>query len=253
VFTEFALMIRKGIGVFQDYYQSTLLKNYTASDISWIGSLELFIMLAGGLIVGRLYDIVGPRPLILVGTFFHIFGLMMASLSTSYYQLILSQGICSPIGICCLFSPATNCAISWFLKKRAFAVGIVAAGSGLGGVILPIMVNKLIPKVGFGWAMRIVAFLQLGLLVLANLTVRSRIPPRPLPLNAKKFFSPLTEKTFVLLIAASFVYYLGLFLPINYIQFQAVQYGMNPSLAIYIIPILNIGRYNSTSPFLRTE
>jgi MFS family permease len=172
----------------------------------------------------------------------------MASLSTTYYQLILSQGICSPIGICCLFSPATNCAISWFLKKRAFAVGIVAAGSGLGGVILPIMVNKLIPEVGFGWAMRIVAFLQLGLLIFANLTVRSRIPPKPFPLNAKKFFSPLTEKTFVLLIAASFVYYLGLFLPINYIQFQAVQYGMTPSLAIYIIPILNVGRYICSTP-----
>lgn len=194
-----------------------------------------------GLVVGRLYDIFGPRPLILVGTFFHIFGLMMTSLSTTYYQVILSQGICSPIGICCLFSPATNSAISWFLKKRAFAVGIVAAGSGLGGVILPIMVNKLIPQVGFGWAIRIVAFLQLGLLVVANLTVRSRIPPNPFPLNANKFFSPLKEKTFILLITASFVYYLGLLLPINYIQFQAIQYGMNPSLAIYIIPILNIG------------
>lgn len=36
-----------GIGVFQDYYQSTFLKAYTASEISWIGSLEVFIMLAG--------------------------------------------------------------------------------------------------------------------------------------------------------------------------------------------------------------
>lgn len=179
--------------------------------------------------------------MIFVGTFFHVFGLMMASLSTTYYQLILSQGICSPIGICMLFSPATNCAISWFLKKRAFAVGIVAAGSGLGGIIMPIMVNKLIPEVGFGWAMRIVAFLQFALLIIANLTVRSRIPPRPQPLSAKKFFSPLTEKKFVLLIAASFFYYLGLFLPINYIQLQAIQYGMRLSLAIYIIPILNVG------------
>jgi hypothetical protein len=41
---------RTGIGVFQDYYQLTFLKDYTASDISWIGSLELFIMLAGVII-----------------------------------------------------------------------------------------------------------------------------------------------------------------------------------------------------------
>ncbi|TLD27993.1 major facilitator superfamily transporter 1 [Venturia nashicola] len=229
------------IGVFQSYYQLTYLHDYLESDISWIGSLGVFIMLAGGLVVGRLYDMFGPRPLIFAGTFFHVFGLMMASMSTKYYQFILSQGICSPIGICLLVSPATNSAISWFFKKRAFAVGLVAAGSGLGGTILPIMINKLIPQVGFGWAMRIAAFLQLALLILANLTVRSRVPPRPKPLNTKRFFSPLTEKSFVLLIAGSSVYYLGLFLPINYIQHQAIRYGMDSSLAIYIIPILNVG------------
>lgn len=53
-----------GIGVFQDYYQSTFLKSYTASDISWIGSLELFIMLAGvssyNLFLVVLYEVTVP-------------------------------------------------------------------------------------------------------------------------------------------------------------------------------------------------
>jgi hypothetical protein len=36
-----------GIGVFQSYYQTHQLKQYSASDISWIASLELFIMFSG--------------------------------------------------------------------------------------------------------------------------------------------------------------------------------------------------------------
>lgn len=36
-----------GIGIFQDYYQSHQLRNYSPSAVSWIASLELFIMFAG--------------------------------------------------------------------------------------------------------------------------------------------------------------------------------------------------------------
>lgn len=39
-----------------------------------------------------MYDNYGPRYLVLVGSFLHVFGLMMASLSTKYYQFLLSQG-----------------------------------------------------------------------------------------------------------------------------------------------------------------
>ncbi|OCT47776.1 hypothetical protein CLCR_03725 [Cladophialophora carrionii] len=43
------------IGVFQDYYQSHQLKEYTAQEIAWIPSLEAFMMFIGGLWVGRVY------------------------------------------------------------------------------------------------------------------------------------------------------------------------------------------------------
>lgn len=88
-----------------------------------------------------------------VGAFLHVFGLMMASLSTEYYQIILSQGICSPLGICCIFTPAIACITTWFRQRRGLALGIVAGGSSLGGVFLPIMLNRLIAQIGFPWAM----------------------------------------------------------------------------------------------------
>ena len=36
-----------GIGIFQDYYQGHQLKEYSPSTVSWIASLELFVMFAG--------------------------------------------------------------------------------------------------------------------------------------------------------------------------------------------------------------
>lgn len=41
----------------------------------------------------------------MAGTFFHVFGLMMASISTEYYQILLSQGVCSAIGASAIFQP----------------------------------------------------------------------------------------------------------------------------------------------------
>ncbi|KAL4912928.1 hypothetical protein BDW62DRAFT_206079 [Aspergillus aurantiobrunneus] len=42
------------------------------------------------------------------GSLLHVFGLMMASLSTEYYQFILSQGICSPLGPSSIFNASIN-------------------------------------------------------------------------------------------------------------------------------------------------
>ena len=172
-------------------------------------------MLFCGPFVGKIFDDYGPTYLLLIGGFLHVFGLMMASISKKYYQFLLSQAICSAIGASMVFYPAFTCVSTWFLKKRGAALGMVAAGSSLGGVILPIMVVRLIPEVGFGWAMRICAFLILALLVFANLTVRSRIPPTKRPFSAMAFIRPLKEPTFTLLTAAIFFFYCNLLYPSN--------------------------------------
>lgn len=93
------------------------------------------------------------------------------------------------------------------MKKRGLALGLVVAGSSIGGVIFPIMLIHLIPQVGFGWAIRICAFVILALLAWANLTLRSRIPPSKRPFRLKAFISPLGELPFALLTAAVFFFY----------------------------------------------
>lgn len=166
----------------------------------------------------------------------------MTSLATKYYQFILAQGICSPIGIACVFYPAVTTTTSWFLRRRALALGIVVAGSSLGGVIFPVMLPKLISEVGFPWAMRIAAFIILFLLIIANFTMTSRTPPHPHPLVLKSFVSPFAEAPFLLFTIGSFFTFLTIFVPINYLNLQGEQLGMPVGLADYLLPVLNAVR-----------
>ncbi|KAL0255002.1 hypothetical protein SLS55_009527 [Diplodia seriata] len=227
------------IGVFQEYYQTHQLSQYSPSTISWIPSCEAFMMFFGGPIIGKLYDNYGPRWILLVGSFLHVFGLMMASLSSQYYQFILSQGIVSAMGASAIFYPAMSTNATWFFRRRALAFGLMAAGSSIGGVIFPIMVSHLIPQVGFPWTMRICAFLILFLMLIANLTIKSRIPPTPKPLAPIEFVLPFKEMPFLFLTIGSFLFFMGMFLPINYLIVQATAEGMSARLAGYLIPILN--------------
>lgn len=55
-----------------------------------------------------MFDRFGPRWLILVASFFHVFGLMMTSLATEYYQIFLAQAVCSGLGVAALFIPSKS-------------------------------------------------------------------------------------------------------------------------------------------------
>ncbi|KAF7594357.1 hypothetical protein BBP40_009592 [Aspergillus hancockii] len=231
--------IRPGIGVFLDYYKSHQLRDLPTSTVTWITSLEIFMMFFGGPIVGVFFDNFGPRWVLIAGTFFHVFGLMMVSISNEYYQFILAQGVCSPIGTSAIFHGCLTSVSTWFRRRRALALGVTTCGSSVGGVIFPIMVARLIPIVGFGWTMRICGFLSLGLLVIANCTVQSRLQHKRKPFRPFDFVRPLRELPFVLTTAGTFCVYWGLFLPFAFIPTQAERYGMSSYMSSWLIPILN--------------
>ncbi|KAK0383945.1 hypothetical protein NLU13_8036 [Sarocladium strictum] len=227
------------IGIFQAYYEENQLRSYSSSTISWIPSTESFMMFFCGPIVGKMTDYYGPRVPILIGSFLHIFGLMMMSLAKNYYQIFLSQSVCSAIGCSFLFFPTVTAATTWFLRHRALAIGIMVSGSSVGGVILPIMVNRLVGPLGFGWTIRVTAFMLLGIIIIANLTIKSRLPPSKRPFALKDFFTPFMEPAFALLALGSFFTYVGGFIPFNFIIVQARANGMSAGLAGYLVSIIN--------------
>ncbi|KAF5677190.1 monocarboxylate transporter [Fusarium heterosporum] len=248
------------VGVFQKYYVSGPLKDYDSSAVSWITSVESFFMVFCSAIFGRIFDMYGPKYLLWFGTVIYVFGLMMVSLSSEYYQFFLSQSIVASIASSAVFNACMSSIITWFYKHRAAAFGIMVSGSSLGGVILPIMMDKMIKSVGFPWMMRTVAFMFLFLLGIACLTVKSRLPPRPKPFVFMEYLSGLRELPMLITVIGFFFFMWGMFLPFNYVLLQAEAAGMSENLITYLLPILNavsilgriipgiiadrIGRYN---------
>ncbi|KAH9229789.1 hypothetical protein K456DRAFT_569296 [Colletotrichum gloeosporioides 23] len=227
------------VGVFQAYYLEGPLREYPSSTVSWITSLQVWTMTFMGALFGHLYDSYGPKYLLYGGTIVYVFGLMMTSLSTQYYQFILAQSLVSSIGSSAAFNACMASVTSWFFRRRGAALGIMVSGSSLGGVILPIMMSKMIPQVGFPWAIRTVAFLFLFLLSIACLTVKSRLPPRPRPFVLQEYLDGFRQPAFAITIFGLFLFFWGMFLPFNFVILQARAQGMDENLVIYLLPIMN--------------
>jgi MFS family permease len=226
-------------GVYQTYYQSHLLSNESPSTIAWTGSIQGFLVGAASIVCGRLIDAGHARTLVIVGTFLLTFGMMMTSISTEFYQVFLAQGVCTGIGTCCMFVPSVAVVAPYFSKKRSFAIGIMATGSSLGGVVYPIMVRQLIQKIGFPWATRIIAFTILGLSMIPCVLLKSRLPPRKS--GALIDYPSLRERTFILYTIGAFFGFLGIYIPVFFVQSFAVKIGLDTNLAFYVTSILNAG------------
>ncbi|KZF19209.1 MFS general substrate transporter [Xylona heveae TC161] len=227
-------------GAFQSYYEDELLRHVSSSDISWIGSLQACLLLIIGVATGPLFDAGYFYVLLSVGSFLVVFGMFMTSLCTEYWQLMLAQGLTCGLGSGCLFIPSVAIVSTYFTTKKSFATGIAASGSGLGGVIYPIVFARLQPRIGFGWATRVIAFLMLGMLLGCLAVMRVRV----LPPQKRRLLEPraFLELPFTMFTVAEFFGFMGLYIPFFYCTaYAAKNTGMSHNLSFYMLPIINAG------------
>lgn len=225
-------------GVYQTYYETELLSDHSPSSISWIGSFAAFLLLIVGVVTGPLYDAGYFRHLLYVGCFLTVFGLMMTSLCTEYWQVFLAQGLVLGLGSGALFIPSVAIVSQYFDTKKALATGIAAAGSSIGGVIYPITFHRLQPQIGFAWATRVLGFISLGTLLIPLLVMKVRLRPsakRPLV-----DWSALKEPPFLYFCAANFFGFMGLYTPFYYLPtYSVAKAGLTAEFSVYTIPIAN--------------
>ncbi|KAH8924272.1 MFS general substrate transporter [Atractiella rhizophila] len=242
-----------GWGACQNYYSTHQLSDKNQSDISWIGSLQLAFLFFGGVISGRLFDAGYLHVLMGIGTILSSLCFFLTSICTEYWHFILCQGLGMGIGFGILFIPAVSCISHWWKGRRGLALGVMMTGSSIGGIIFPIMFNKLFhSSIGFGWAIRAAALVELVVLMIANVTLKARLPPRKkghfIQLSALKengarftlcFKSTEFVTEFVLLFGGCFFVLLGLYVPIFYLETFAQKAGVSPTLVEYVLPIFN--------------
>ena len=118
-------------GVFQTYYVFISLSNKTPSQISWIGSLQAFLLVFVGVLSGPLMDKGHFYILNVLGSFFVVFGLIMTSLCEEFWQIMLAQGVTVGLGCGLLFVPSAAIIGQYFVRRRALASSVASIGSGL--------------------------------------------------------------------------------------------------------------------------
>ncbi|KAJ7347890.1 MFS general substrate transporter [Mycena albidolilacea] len=230
-------------GVYQDYYVRTFLPTSSSSAISWIGSVNIFIVLAGGFISGRLHDRGYFYPLMWGGSFLIVLSLFMLSLArpNQFYQVFLAHGVANGIGAGMTYVPCVAIISHHFQKRRALAMTIVASGSSLGAVVHPVMLNHTLhSQLGFGNAVRASAGLIGGLLIISCLLMRTRLPPSKQSLNLLQTLRKCgRDKAYLIGTFGLAIFTTGYYYPLFYLQLNAIQHGIDPSLAFNALVIMN--------------
>lgn len=227
-------------GVFQSFYASTFLTSETNSNIAWIGTMQGFLLAFTSIFAGPILDRGHPHTLIMVGGFLVVFGQMMTSLCTTYWQLFLAQGVCMGLGMGQIFIVAVAVIPGWWEKWRAVATGLCATGSAVGGVVFPIVFHQLQPMIGFGWSVRVWGFISLATLGVSLAVARMRTLPPPRPKIVD--FAGFRELLFSLFCLLSFLGAMGLYVPYFFISdYAREREGQPGELSFYMLPILSAG------------
>lgn len=183
----------------------------------------------------------------------------MTSLCKRYYQFLLAQGLALGVSNAFLLTPAMATVSHMFDRNRGMATGIMIAGSSVGGIIWPVMLDQLLNshKLSFGSSFRIVGYVVVPICIIIVLSIqlpRKAEQARP-PEGAKEekreeteaamdekpksTISVLKNPTFILLCIGLSVATLGLFTPLFFIPTYAVANGLSASVAFYLVSMLN--------------
>ena len=101
--------------------------------------MQAFLFVFGGVVAGPLYDYGYLQGLVRGGSFLVVFGMMMTSLCSKYWQLVLAQGIVVGLGNAALFVPSTALLPTYFVKRKALSTGIAITGGNLGAYSSPFL------------------------------------------------------------------------------------------------------------------
>jgi len=130
--------------------------------VSGAASLFMFSRGALAILTGWATDRHGPRIIVAIGGLFLGLGLILTSQISAAWQLYLFYGLMGGFGLSVAFAPLMATVSRWFMSKRGLAIGIVAAGIGMGTVVISPLAEYLIATYE-GWSQ---PYIILGLLAL---------------------------------------------------------------------------------------
>lgn len=127
---------------------------------------------------------------------------------------------------------------TYFSSRIGLAIGLGSSGSSIGGIIYPIVLYRLIDRIGFPWSVRVIGFIALGTLVvlIAVMRMRVKVP------KARAFvdWSAFTDMPYMVFVVATLIGFMGLSIVLFYLSYDAEEWSITDTrMAFYIIAIFN--------------
>ncbi|CAH0045642.1 unnamed protein product [Clonostachys solani] len=150
-----------GFGVYQEHYETmvpipdTPFTGASSAAIDLIGTLSASLMTIVAPFVMAWTKYFGPRPVVCAGGVLFGIASVLASFGKALWHFQLAQGLLLGLATGFSFVPSMTVAPTWFDKHRGLAMGIVSAGTGIGGLVWAPAISACIDSLGFRNTLRV--------------------------------------------------------------------------------------------------
>nr|CAD7602197.1 unnamed protein product [Timema genevievae] len=120
----------------------------SATDSSIIINVNSAFGMGLGLVQGAILNRYGYRKVAIAGSILTFIGLVLTSFGNSFIYFLFTYGFLTSLGVCLLY-PAFSLGLnSYFRKKRGKAMGYAMTLTGIGPIIMPLVISKMMSAYG---------------------------------------------------------------------------------------------------------
>jgi MFS family permease len=142
-----------------------------AASLIWLGTG------LGGIVMGRVADRIGMRPIAIFGALMTALGLAVSAIGQTW-ALILGGGVLiGLLGNSAHFPPLVTYVSRWFDRRRGTAVALISSGQYLAGMFWPSVFEREISE--YGWQATMLGFAVVVAAAIVPLALFLRPPPQP--------------------------------------------------------------------------
>ncbi|KAI1108731.1 MFS monocarboxylate transporter [Nemania sp. NC0429] len=175
----------------------------------------------------------------ILGVSFLAIALVGASFATHVADLILTQGILYGLGGAMLYTPFVIQLGEWFVERKGLAFGLLWAGTGISGAIVPPLMEWGLSKYGFQTMLRAWALATVIIVLPLIFVMKGRLP---IPAKGSSFSSNLdclANSTFWILQCGNVIQGLGYFMPSIYLPVFAHSVNLPTVAGTLAVSLLN--------------
>ncbi|CAH2356097.1 probable transporter Mch2p [[Candida] railenensis] len=167
--------LNSAYGIYYAYYlDSNYFPEATVLQYSAIGGMSFGVGLFFAPLINYVQGVLGTRITIALGGLMQFAAAFMASYAVNIWELLLTQGVLESFGLAFISLPALTLTSQWFQKKRVLANSLTVTGSGVGGIVFNLSLQRIIEVKNVNWALRTQGILSLVLVLFAAAIIKTK-------------------------------------------------------------------------------